>query len=589
VLVAAALGFGSLATRAPMPAPDAVVEIAIDAARERGRVVPIWDEVNLWKLHSLFGVQHTEDRPAGWLRKALPWVRYGRAVAALGGNWAPAIAPWCDHGLVAPEHPDNATGECGKDGAPGTAAQNELVREIDGTRVVDYAPLRLAAGRLVASGVLPHLNLSAVPAPFATGTDFTHYHWNAAPIGDLDGWREFVTGAFRALAPLDPSGWRVSITNEANCLTLVGWEQHRRHVGYAGSPEDYARGFATTAAAIRSVAPGVRLHAGNYVTSATFPGEDNLAEYLGALRAGLAAGDGPRWEDLTAVSLSLYETPDTTVYELVPIRVARAAAAVAAAGLAPLPFKIDELEVHPEIGRAFEARSGEASIDPTLWAASWHAEAIRAFVDDGRVASVAPWLGRLLGLTADGRTWRPFPKARAYALLGLLAGQLRTVDAGDGGVELVETGRDDGNPRLAVTGELTVALDQPRRRLRRAASIRALATRTDEGLRALVVHHRNWPVADRDQAHRRYARKLRVVADGLAPGAYAVRRLAIGGPGGTIWNSGRPTPLRWIDGGCQVAGGNALRLTAPGEWMEANTVWLIDVRHRDHCEARSRP
>jgi hypothetical protein len=171
--------------------------------------------------------------------------------------------------------------------------------------------------------------------------------------------------------------------------------------------------------------------------------------------------------------------------------------------------------------------------------------------------------------------------------LGLLAGQLRTVESDDGGVELVETGRDDGNPRLAVTGELIAALDQPRRRLRRAASLRALATRTDDGLRALVVHHRNWPVADRDQAHRRYARKLRVVADGLGPGAYAVRRLAIGGPDGTAWNGGRPSPLRWIDGGCHVTGGDALALTAPGEWMEANTVWLIDVQRRDRCEARS--
>ena len=187
-------------------------------------------------------------------------------------------------------------------------------------------------------------------------------------------------------------------------------------------------------------------------------------------------------------------------------------------------------------------------------------------------------------LTADGRTWRPFPKARAYALFGLLAGQLRAVDAESGGVELVETGRDDGNPRLAVSGELTVSPDLPRRRLRRAVSIGALATRTDDGLRALVVHHRNWPITDRDQARRRHARKVRVVARGLAPGAYGIRRLAIGGPGGTAWHGGRPSALRWIDGGCHVAGAEDLALTAPGEWMEANTVWLIEAARRPSCE-----
>jgi len=579
-LLAGALAFGSLALRAA-PDADPVVALTIDAATPRGRIVPIWDEVNLWKLYGLFGVQHARDRPPGWLRQALPWVRYGRTVAALGGNHAAAIAPWCDHGRTAPAHPYGSGGECGSGGVPGDAARNELVRAIDGGQVVDYAPLALAVGRLVASGVRPHLNLSAVPAAFTGGeVDFRHYHWNAAPVRDLDGWRTFVDGAFRALAPLDPAGWRISITNEANCLTLVGWQQHVEHVGYAGTPAEYARAFVATATAIHAAAPGVRIHAGNYVTGATFPGEDNLAAYLSALGAELAASDALEWEDLTAVSLSLYETPDTTVWELVPVRVARAAAAVAAAGLAPHPFKVDELEVHPEIGRAFERRTG-TPLDPTLWAASWHAEALRDLVADGRVVSVAPWLERLLGLTADGHTWRPFPKARVYALFGLLAGQLRAV-AGPHGVELVETGDEDGLPRLAVAGTRPVAPDLPRRRLRRAAAVTALATRTGEGLRALVVHHRGWPIADRDQARRRHARTLRLDARGLPPGAYAVRRLAVGGPGGAAWNGGRPAELAWHDLGCRTVEGDSLALVAPA-WMEANTVWLIEAARRARC------
>ena len=48
---------------------------------------------------------------------------------------------------------------------------------------VDYAPFRVAMRRVLRSGVRPHLNLSATPAAFTGGhADFTHYHWNAAPV-----------------------------------------------------------------------------------------------------------------------------------------------------------------------------------------------------------------------------------------------------------------------------------------------------------------------------------------------------------------------------------------------------------------------
>jgi len=570
------LGTGDVAERD-------VVELIVDAKVRIGRVRPIWDEVNLWKLFGYFGVHHADPAewwgPA-WLRGHAPWVRYGRVQAALGGNYAPPIARWCDRGEAAPEHPYSGAAECGRGGEPGPAAANELVRNAGGRIVIDYGPFRTAVARLLGSGVLPHLNLSAPPAAFTgDAIDFTHYHWNAAPVRDLDGWRAFVTGAFRAVADLDPAGWRVSIVNEPNALTLVGWQQEVRHIGFAGTPQEYARMFADGAAAIRAAAPAARIHAGNYVTSDTFPGENNLEGYLGALRDALAAGGQLGWEDLAAVSLSLYETPDTSVYDFVPVRMARLEAVERAAGLAPLPVKIDELEIHPLLATRFDAAHRQR-LDTTVFAASWHAEALRALLTAGNVVSVAPWLNGLFALPS----WAPFPKARTYELFGLLAGQLRAAGTGDE-VQPERTERLGGLPRLSVTGEVPRSPDVRRPSRDRRASLRAVATRTADGLRILIVHHQNRPVPDRAIVRRALGRVVRVLVRGLSPGAYAVRHLSIGGPGGSAWNGVAASPLNWVDDGCRVARGSPVVLL-PQRRIPANTVWLFEAVRHPRCPPR---
>jgi hypothetical protein len=564
-----------------------VVELIVDAKVRVGRVRPIWDEVNLWKLLGHFGVHHADPAEwwgPGWLREHAPWVRYGRVQAALGGNYAPGIARWCDRGEMTPEHPYSNAPECGHNGEPGPAAANELARNAGGRVVIDYGPFRTAVTRLLESGVLPHLNLSAAPAAFTGDTvDFRHYHWNAAPVRDLDGWRAFVAGAFRAVTDLDPAGWRVSIVNEPNSLTLVGWQQEVRHIGFAGTPQEYARMFADGAAAIRAAAPAVRIHAGNYVTSDTFPGENNLAAYLAALRDTLGADGRPGWEGLAAVSLSLYETPDTSLYEFVPVRMARLEAAERAAGLAPLPVKVDELDIHPSLVERFDA-AHRRRLDTTLFAASWHAEALRTLLATGNVVSVAPWLSGLFSLPS----WAPFPEARTYELFALLAGQLRAVETGDG-VRLERTERLGGLPRLGVVGEAPPSLDARRPHRNRASSIRALATRTAEGLRVLIVHHQNRPVPDRSIVRRALGRVVRVRVRGLSPGAYTVRHLSIGGPGGSAWDGMAASPLGWTEDGCRVAHGGLVELL-PIRRMHANTVWLFEaVRHSRCPQERAGP
>ena len=561
----------------------AVVELVIDAGKRVGRVRPMWDEVNLWKLQSFFGI----DRPdparwwgPRWMARHAPWARYARLLAAVGGNYASAIAPWCDHALVVPEHPDTGTGECGRGGTPGAAARTELIREADGRTVTDYGPFRVAIGRVLTSGVLPHLNLSAAPAPFTGGaTDFSHYHWNAAPVRDLAGWSAFIGDALRAVADLAPHEWRVSITNEPNCLTLVGWQQEIRHVGFAGTPEDYARMFVTGAAAIEQAAPGVHLHAGNYVTSVTFPAEDNLRLYLGALRDGLHADGRIRWDDLWAISLSLYETPDTSLYDFVPVRLARLETAVRTVGLTPRPIKVDELDLHPTIVDAFRREAAEP-LDRTLYAASWHAETLRAFIEAGTVVSVAPWLTRMFDLGA----FAPYPKARTYELFGMLAGQLRRASPlGEAPAEL--TGRGGGLPRLAITGESPPAGARPLHP-RRGTRLGALATRGPDGVRIVVVHHQNMPVADGSLRQRRLARRVRVLVRDLPSGAYEIRHTSLDAEGGA-WN-GTTTPLVWRNGGCRRAQNGVIEVT-PARRIDANSVWMFEAIRRRRCPGEPVP
>jgi hypothetical protein len=554
------------------------VELTVDVGHRIGRVRPLWDETNLWKLGAIFGASRPD--PArwwgnGWMRAHAPWVRYVRLLAALGGSYAPEIAPWCDHALVAPAHPDTGTQECGHDGVPGFAARDELIQQHDGRWVTDYAPFRTAIERVLRSGARPHLNLSAAPSVFTGGiVDFTHYHWNAAPVQDFDGWSRFVTGAFASVADLHPGRWRASIVNEPNCLTLVGWEGDVQHVGFAGTPADYGKTFVTGARALRAAAPGIALHAGNYVTSTTFPGEDNLRTYLRFLADAFATDGTVRWEELRAMSLSLYETRDTSVYELVPVRVARLERAAHEAGLAPRPIKVDELDVHPTIADRFEATTHQR-LDRTAFAASWHAEAIRQFVNAGRIVSAAPWFVRMFDLAS----LQPFPKARTYQLLGILAGQLRPVRDG-ATIGVRRTGRWSGLPRLAVSGELPPKRDPAYTPNATTTSLATLATRTHRGFRLLVIHHLQRPVTDDSGERRRRARTVRVRATHVAAGSYRVRVAALG-TREARWN-GTTTPMRWRDLGCRRAEHGRLEV-APPTTMDADTVWLYDVTRHRRC------
>lgn len=588
LLVAGA--FAALVVARPKLEPTDAITLQVHARERRGRLDPIWDETNLWKLYLRFGVHEpdpAEVRGERWIARQAPWLGWARVNAALGGNHAAPIAPWCDHHAASPEHPEVVPGECGHDGVPGPAARNEFVHGAGPSRTVDHAPLRTAVQRLLRSGVKPHLNVSATPVSFTGGaTDFFAYHWNGAPVTDLDGWSGFVSGAFGALPDLGTAGWRASIVNEPNCLTLVGSRRVIRHVGYSGTPREYARTFVATARAIRSAAPGIAIHAGNYVTSLTFPGEDNLPAYLRALADELAASPDFGWQHVTSTSTSLYETPDTSLYEFVPVRLARLEAAQRAAGLAPKPVKIDELEIHASARRAYEARHAQP-LDSTLFAASWHAAALRAFVAAGNVVSSADWLAHPFDSLHD---FVPSPKARVYGLLGLLAGQLDEVPANDGTIALERGARARARVRVAVDGGWTwQASGTPRfapagasgATRRTVRSRGALATRGHDTVRVLVVHHQNEIAPDASALAAALRRDVVVSFDGLgsAPGKHAGRRSAA-----KPASAGTDAPLRRCAGRTSATHAPARGASPRGPHvLHANAVWLVELRRAPRC------
>ncbi len=549
------------------------IHVRVQAQEQVGRVLPIWDEINLWKLSAWFGI-HAPD-PAdrwgeGWLRERVPWVRYARVVAPLGGNWGPDIADACAQATESEAHPD-ADWECGHDGQPGAAARNESVTWVDGAWATDYAPFRRALQRLLRSGVKPHLNLSAVPVAFTGGEgDFRSYHWNARAPVDLDGWLEFVRGAFRAISDLDTNGWRVSIINEPNCLLP---DEHGivQHVGFSGSPSEYARVWTATAQAIAEVAPGVVIHPGNYVTSATFAGEDNLHVYIEALAAEIRRPLLPAWQSLPYIGVSLYEVPGTRLDEFRSTRIHRLHEAQRRNALLPLPIKIDELGIHDNVRRPFDERSIQKT-RTTRFAASWHAEAQRSFLVAGDVVSTSPWLDALYrsDLTA-------LPPSEAYGMLGVLAGQLRTEASETGAIRFVESGNHDGLPRLETTvepGEPDDGRPAPR----------PLATAGPDGtFRVFVVYHQPTIVTDGDPLQKRMAKMLTLEVQGAPKRGYAVRHTFLGGPDGASWNGAQLEPLRWSDESCIETNDHTLEI--PGEYrMEANSIVLFELIPRPQCD-----
>jgi hypothetical protein len=173
----------------------------------------------------------------------------------------------------------------------------------------------------------------------------------------------------------------------------------------------------------------------------------------------------------------------------------------------------------------------------------------------------------------------PYPKARVYQLLGLLAGQLRPTRDGDG-IGVRRTGRWSGLPRVAVTGEIAPTTEAATVPGGTTSSLGALATRTRNGLRVLVVHHQLRPVTDGSGLRRRLARAVRVRATNLATGAYRIRVAAVG-TRDARWN-GTTTPMHWRDLGCRRAERGTIEL-APPTTMDANTVWLYEATRHRRC------
>jgi hypothetical protein len=576
LLIASVLLAGYLGATEFPPSEEAsekTATVVVHADRASGIIRPVWDEINLWKLYTWFGVHGSDpaDRfGEGWLRRRAPWLRYARVVAPLGGSYGPSIAEDCDHRRETPQHPEVGW-ECGTEkGSPGIAAKNEIMGFENGAWVVDYTPFRIALERLLRSGLRPHLNVSATPVGLTGGEgDFRHYHWNARPPSDLDSWLDFLRNGFESVADLGPAGWRVSIINEPNCL--IPHEGEIAAVGYAGNPDGYAKAWTRAVRTIREAAPGIVIHPGNYVTSATFPGEDNLHIYLASMAEELDRSEDLDWGQFPYVGLSLYEVPDTTLADFRSTRLHRLYKAQEVNNLPPLPIKIDEMGIHHDVRRPFEEETGE-DIHLTLYSASWYAEALRKFVEAGDVTSSAGWLGPLFDQSGD---WRPRPAAYTYWILGMLAGQLDLVSSNGESIEIAESGNDNGLPRLVT--------DVARHPETEDSSLGALATTSDGTTRVFVVHHQPTLVGDLAPLRETLAFEMEVEIRGLDAGAYQMRHISVGGPSGARWEDDAMLPLKWIPDGCSEVQPGDPKVSGPFH-TPANSVWLFEVRRVEACE-----
>jgi hypothetical protein len=438
---------------ATTPTPRTILIPAGDGTK----IETAWDEINVWKLYAFFGPMGAKARQASrepdWLVRRLPWLSHVRVLAALGGNTCRHIRPACERSERTLDHPFDPPCWEGKDGR---AAAYELLHDDDPPRL-DASVWGAALDDLLRGGVKPHLNLSAAPCLLTGGEHhYRDYHWNQVPVADRGGYddllRTFASEARRRGAGPE---WRLSIVNEPNCLWIAPPPGSRAdappeiaHIGFLGDAPTYAAHFAATASLLRDLLPGIKLHIGNFTIGGKYPLEDNLAEYLGVLAPALEHAGVPP-DELSAISFSIYESPqhgldDLPAYKFGIVDRARPPGAP----FRNLPIKLDEVEIHPLVADEFRSTTG-GDVDPTRWAAAWHADMLAMALDTG-VRSLAPWLGRLI---PDDELERPFAKYWSYALLSLATGQAiasgDTLAASTALLAPAERGGDDA-PRLVA-------------------------------------------------------------------------------------------------------------------------------------------
>ncbi|MEY4948903.1 MAG: hypothetical protein RL698_1114 [Pseudomonadota bacterium] len=389
------------------------------------------DEMNAWKLYVYFGPDRERpglDRSPGWLRRILPWVSHLRFPAALGGNFCGAAPRPCR--TVDRTHPGPGEIDC-FDAPVARPMSHEILRDdVDPPRL-DFSTWGRTVDEVVASGMLPHLNVSSAPCAFTDGYEYTGYRWNQRPVVRHAEWRSYVRDVAREIArrPSAP-GWRFSIVNEPNCRWVLGERlangRHRismLQIGYAGDAKQYATQYAETAAEILGVLPDAWVQLGNFTIGGGSPLEDNLPQFLAAVDGALGA-EGVDPGRLRALSLSLYETPQHGLDEIPALKFGRLARWIGPGSrFRSLPIKLDEVGVMDLVANPFRKQTG-VDLQATRWTAAWHAELIGLAIDRDMISS-APWLTQMF---ADREMTEPRPFYWTYALAALALGSVRPAD-----------------------------------------------------------------------------------------------------------------------------------------------------------------
>ncbi|MFI6819023.1 hypothetical protein ACIBG7_41975 [Nonomuraea sp. NPDC050328] len=131
----------------------------------------------------------------------------------------------------------------------------EVYREVDGKAVHDFSKVFEVYDTIMAFGLRPVVELGYMPRDLATDPSKTVFGYQAiiSPPKDYDAWGELVRDLTQALA--DRYGleelverWAFEVWNEANLAVF-----------WSGTPEEYFRLYDVSAAAVKSVHPGLRV------------------------------------------------------------------------------------------------------------------------------------------------------------------------------------------------------------------------------------------------------------------------------------------------------------------------------------------
>jgi xylan 1,4-beta-xylosidase len=211
---------------ASLPTGDAVVEFVVDAGRVVDRIHRPWRPmIGSEHLSHLLSTDRTGNRPIG--KELAAALRAAHDVLGVGTVRAHAILG-DDLGVY---------------------------REVDGKAVHDFRGVDRVYDTVLSLGLRPVVELSYMPRDLASDPATTVFDYAAivSPPKDWSRWADLVHDLVAHLVQ------RYGLTEIRDHWAFEVWNEANLEVFWSGTPEEYLRLYDLTAAAVKSVDPGLRV------------------------------------------------------------------------------------------------------------------------------------------------------------------------------------------------------------------------------------------------------------------------------------------------------------------------------------------